>query len=177
VWIAVTFLITHMDKLQELGFRLGDASRLYTKRLEERGQILSLHPAQCKVLVLLAENEGVSQSRLSEISEIAPPRLVGILDRLEADGWVRRHRRPGDRRMWSLAVTANAKPILRRVWIAIGETCVEALHGLSTDEIGTLVKALECVHSNLSACKPLGADPLDTIANEVTARGQLRLVP
>jgi MarR family transcriptional regulator for hemolysin len=164
-----------MDKLQELGFRLNDGDRLYTRRFEERAQTLSLQLAQCKALILLAENEGVSQTRLSEISEIDPARLVGILDRLEANGWVQRRPRPGDRRVRSLAVTENAKPVLRLIWSVISETYIEALQGLSTDEIGILVKVLECVHSNLSVRRSLGADP-DTAGNVVAARRRLRLV-
>ena len=164
-----------MDKLQELGFRLNDTARLYTRRFEERAQTLSLQLAQCKALVLLAENEGVSQTRLSQISEIDPARLVGILDRLESNGWVQRRRRPGDRRVRSLAVTENAEPVLRLIWSVISETYVEGLQGLSTEEIGTMVKVLECIHSNLSARRVLGADP-DAVGNEVTARRRLRLV-
>jgi len=164
-----------MEKLQELGFHLNDASRLYTRRFEERAQTLSLQLAQCKALVLLAENEGVSQTRLSQITEIDPARLVGILDRLEADGWAQRRRRPGDRRVRTLAVTENAEPVLRLIWSVISETYVEALQGLSTEEIATMVKVLECIHSNLSARRFLGADP-DTVGNEVTARRRLRLV-
>jgi DNA-binding MarR family transcriptional regulator len=165
-----------MDKLQELGFCLNEVARLYTRRFEERAQTLSLQLAQCKVLILLAENEGVSQTRLSEISEIDPARLVGILDRLEAKGWAQRRGRPGDRRVRSLVVTENAKPVLRQIWSVISETYVEALQGLSTDEIGTMVKVLSYVYSNLLACKPLGADPSDTVGNEVSARRRLRLV-
>ena len=165
-----------MDKLQDLGFRLNEVARLYTRRFEERAQTLSLQLAQCKALLLLAENEGVSQTRLSKISEIDPASLVGVLDRLEANGWVQRRRRPSDRRVRLLAVTENAQPVLRLIWRVISETYVEALQGLSTDEIGTMAKVLARLHSNLSACKPLGADPLDTAGNEVTARGRLRLV-
>jgi hypothetical protein len=73
-----------MDKLQEIGFRLDEVARLYTRRFEQRAQTLSLQLAQCKALVLLAENEG------------------------------------------------------------------EALQGVSSDEIGTMVKVLTRVHSNLS---------------------------
>jgi DNA-binding MarR family transcriptional regulator len=101
-------------------------------------------------LVLLAENEGVSQTRLSQISEIDPARLVGILDRLEAGGWAQRRRRPGDRRVRSLAVTENAKPVLELIWNVISDTYLEALQGVSSDEIGTMVKVLTRVHSNLS---------------------------
>jgi MarR family transcriptional regulator for hemolysin len=164
-----------MDKLQVLGFRLNEVARLYTRRFEQRAQTLSLQLAQCKALILLAENEGVSQARLSEISEIDPARLVGILDRLEADGWAQRRRRPGDRRVRSLAVTENAKPVLQLIWSVISETYAEALQGLSTEEIETMAKVLECVHLNLSARTSLGADPY-TVVNEVTARRRLRFV-
>ena len=137
---------------------------------------MSLQLAHCKALIHLAENEGINQTRLSEITEIDPARLVGILDRLEADGWAQRCRRPGDRRVRSLTVTENAEPVLRLIWRVISETYVEALQGLSTDEIGTLAKVLECVHANLSACKPLAAEPLSRDGKDVSARAQLTLV-
>jgi MarR family transcriptional regulator for hemolysin len=165
-----------MDKLQDLGFRLDEVARLYTKRFEERAQVLSLRLEHCKALILLAENEGVSQARLSQISEIDPARLVVILDRLEAEGWAQRRRRPGDRRMRSLAITENAEPIIRLIWSVISDTYVEALQGLSTDEIGTMMKVLEGVHSNLLASKPLGPRPADTVRNDVSGRRRLRLV-
>jgi MarR family transcriptional regulator for hemolysin len=139
-----------MDKLQELGFRLDEVARLYTRRFEQRAQTLSLQLAQCKALVLLAENEGVSQTRLSQISEIDPVRLVRILDRLEAGGWAQRRRQPGDRRARSLAVTEDAKPVLKLIWNVISDTYIEALQGVSIEEIGTMMKVLTRVHSNLS---------------------------
>jgi len=146
-----------MDKLQELGFRLDEVARLYTRRFEQRAQTLSLQLAQCKALVLLAENEGVSQTRLSQISEIDPVRLVRILDRLEAGGWAQRRRQPGDRRARSLAVTENAKPVLKLIWNVISDTYIEALQGVSIEEIGTTMKVLSRVHSNLSTT--VSADP------------------
>jgi MarR family transcriptional regulator for hemolysin len=139
-----------MDELQGLGFRLDEVARLYTRRFGQRAQTLSLQLAQCKALVVLAENEGVSQTRLSQISEIDPVRLVGILDRLEAGGWAQRRPRPGDRRVWSLAVTESAKPVLELIWNVISDVCIEALQGVSIEEIGTTVKVLARVHSNLS---------------------------
>jgi MarR family transcriptional regulator for hemolysin len=145
-----------MDGLQELGFRLDEVARLYTRRFEQRAQTLSLQLAQCKALVLLAQNEGVSQTRLSQISQIDPVRLVRILDRLEAVGWAQRRRQPGDRRARSLAVTENAKPALKLIWNVISDTYIEALQGVSIEEIGTMMKVLTRVHSNLS--KTINAD-------------------
>jgi DNA-binding MarR family transcriptional regulator len=113
---------------------------------------------QSKVLIMLAENEGASQKQLSDITEIAPVRLGRILNRMEAAGWMERRRHPADGRVRLLAVTENAEPVLRLIQTIIHKTYVEALQGLSTDEIAFMVEALECVHSNLSACEPVGAD-------------------
>jgi hypothetical protein len=52
----------------------------------------------------------------------------------------------------------------------MSETYIEALQDLSAEEIRTMVKVLECVHSNLSACKPLEPEPLDRLGSELTAR-------
>jgi hypothetical protein len=50
----------------------------------------------------------------------------------------------------TLAVTENAKPVLELIGNVISDTYVEALQGVSSDEIGTMVKVLTRVHSNLS---------------------------
>jgi DNA-binding MarR family transcriptional regulator len=48
--------------------------------LEERSRNLALDFAQSKALLVLAENEGVTQQRLAELTAIASPWLVHILD-------------------------------------------------------------------------------------------------
>jgi DNA-binding MarR family transcriptional regulator len=72
------------------------------------------------------------------------------LDRLEAGGWAQRRRQPNDRRARSLAVTQNAQPLLKLIWNVISDTYIEALEGVSSDEISTMMKVLTRVHSNLS---------------------------
>lgn len=144
-----------MDPHRTLGFLLKDVTRLYTRRFEDRAEELQLTLAQCKALLYLAQNEGVSQKRLAELIEIDPMSLVRILDRMEADGWVQRRSDPDDRRARCLVVTERAKPIVERIWSLVGETRGEALEGLSMDERTTLVDLLERVHQNLVAVKPL----------------------
>lgn len=144
-----------MDLNRQLGFLLKDASRLYTRRFEERAQALSLTLPQCKALAYLAKNEGVSQKRLAELMEIDPMSLVRILDRMEADGWVERRSDPEDRRARSLVMTEKARPIIDLIWQVAGETRSEALAGLSDETRTALVELLERVHVNLLALKPL----------------------
>ena len=140
-----------MDTLLFPGFRLGEAARLYARRFEERSRNLALDFAQCRALLVLAENEGVTQQRLSELTGIAPPWLGRTLDRLEAMGLAHRRPRPADRRMWSLAITEDARAIVQLLWYIVGESLSEALRGLPADEVAILANALERVIANLSA--------------------------
>jgi DNA-binding MarR family transcriptional regulator len=100
-------------------------------------------------LVVLANCEDVSQARLTDISEIAPSRLVRILNRLEAVSWVERRSDPHDRRAHVLAITESAKPVVERVWEIVRETSTEALSGVSSEELHLLLDVLERGHANL----------------------------
>jgi MarR family transcriptional regulator for hemolysin len=140
-----------MDTLLFPGFRLGEAARLYARRFEERSRNLDLDFVQCRALLVLAENEGVTQQRLSELTAIGPPWLGRTLDRLEAMGLAHRRPLPADRRMWSLAITEDARAIVQLLWYIVGESLSEALRGLPADEVANLANALERVVANLSA--------------------------
>ena len=147
-----------MDLSRQLGFLLKDTSRRYTRRFEERAQALSLTLPQCRALLHLENNEGVSQKRLSELTELDPMTLVRILDRMEADGWVQRRFDPADRRAHTLWLTPKARPVLDHIGQLIAETRAETLHGLSNEERGKLIELLERVHANLASLAPLAAD-------------------
>jgi MarR family transcriptional regulator for hemolysin len=147
-----------MDLSRQLGFLLKDTSRRYTRRFEERAQALSLTLPQCRALLYLENNEGVSQKRLSELTELDPMTLVRILDRMEADGWVQRRFDPTDRRAHTLWLTPKSKPVLEHIARLIAETRAETLHGLATEERTKLVELLERIHANLSSLPPVAAE-------------------
>ncbi len=146
-----------MDRNLQLGFLLRDVSRRYTRRFEERALALSLTLPQCRALAHLEKNEGISQKRLAELSELDPMTLVRILDRMEVDGWVQRRFDPTDRRAHTLWLTSKARPILDHVAQLVAETRTEALQGLSGEERARLTELLERVHANLSSLPPLAA--------------------
>lgn len=147
-----------MDLNRQLGFLLKDASRRYSRRFEERAQALSLTLPQCRALLYLETNQGVSQKRLSELTELDPMSLVRILDRMEADGWVQRRFDPSDRRAHTLWLTPRAKPVLDHIAQLIAETRAEALQGLSSEERSKLLELLERLHTNLSSLPPIPAE-------------------
>ncbi len=153
------------DRFRQLGFLLKDVSRRYTRRFEERAHRFALTLPQCRVLILLQSNQGVSQKRLAELAELDPMTLVRILDRMEADGWVQRRFDPADRRAHTMWLTVAAETVLEQIWRLIGETRTEMLQGLSGEECAQLVALIERVHANLSALPPLPADSADDAGN------------
>jgi MarR family transcriptional regulator, transcriptional regulator for hemolysin len=140
-----------MDALLSAGFSLSEAGRLYVRHFEDHSRRLALDFTQSRALIVLSENEGVTQQRLSELTAIASPWLVRTLDRLEAIGLTQRRPRSADRRAHSLAITENARAVLPLLWNIVGESLGETLRGLSDDETAILIKALHRVIENLTA--------------------------
>ena len=148
-----------MNTLAYLGFALEEAGRVYVRRFEERARDFALEPMGCKALLVLAENEGVTQQRLSELTMLDPVAIGRILERLEAGGLVARRPRPGDGRARAVVLTRKAVELLPNLWQAVKESLREALTGMSTTEKRVLMGALQRVVSNLST-RALDGDAL-----------------
>jgi DNA-binding MarR family transcriptional regulator len=143
-----------MDRLRNFGFLLKDVSRLSGHNFEREAIALNLTLAQCKVLIYLQRNEGISQVRLAELTDTDPMTLVRILDRMERDGWVERRPDPCDRRARRLFMKPSADPVFNEIWRVADRARAAALAGLSAAERTQLIGLLERVHVNLTALVP-----------------------
>lgn len=152
-----------MDPHRSFGFLLKDASLLYVQRFEQRAREHSLTLAQCKALVHLAKNEGISQARLGQLTDIEPMNLVRILDRMEADGWLERRADPADRRARRLFLRSKAKPLVEEIWHLADLTRAEAFAGIGKRQRELFVEQLERIRANLASLekprKPARAAP------------------
>jgi MarR family transcriptional regulator for hemolysin len=133
-----------------IGFDLIDAGRLYTRYFNERYRQLNL--THCRALLALAQNQGITQTRLAQLIALDSAALGRILDRLEVSRWAKRHPHPGDRRARSLVITEEARALLPFMWSVVTESQRDALHGLSVEEKQILMSALERVLANLRLC-------------------------
>jgi MarR family transcriptional regulator, transcriptional regulator for hemolysin len=138
-----------VQPIPALGFSLFEAGRLYARRFQKRSRAIDL--MACRALITLAQNEGVTQRRLAELTAVDTVALGRIIDRLEACGWTERRPRPGDRRARSLTITPTGRALVPLIWKTVKESQLAALAGLSQDEISLLAKALERVLANLKA--------------------------
>jgi DNA-binding MarR family transcriptional regulator len=138
------------DRLRNFGFLLKDLSRRYVQRFEVRARAISLNLPQCKVLVRLEKNEGVSQARLADLAEVDAMTMVRILDRMEADELLERRPDPADRRARCLYLTPKAKPLLEQIWRLSEATRAEVFAGIGKNDREILMTVLERIHDNLS---------------------------
>jgi DNA-binding MarR family transcriptional regulator len=164
-----------MNKFRDFGFILKEVSRLYTRRFEERARALGLTLPQCKVLVYLAKNEGVSQAQLSELTEVEPMSLVRILDHMEEEGLLERRASPLDRRARSLFLRAKAKPIEDSIWSISDITRGEAFAGISTQDAAKFITVFEQIRMNVAELHPLPAPP--TVVPIAERHGRVRGAP
>jgi len=144
-------------RMRNFTFLLREVSRRFVLRFEEHARAISLTLPQCKVLTRLENNEGVSQARLAELTEVDAMTMVRILDRMEAEGLLERRPDPADRRARCLYLTAKAKPLLDEIW-RLGElTRSEVFAGIRKPELHAFMDVLERMDDNLNRLG--GKDP------------------
>ncbi|MBP7604654.1 MAG: winged helix-turn-helix transcriptional regulator [Spirochaetes bacterium] len=85
-------------------------------------------PSHSAMLFMLEEDGPLSPSALGEMLRLDNSTVTGLVDRLEAAGFVRRDADPDDRRRWSISITpegrketAKALTVIKAVNARIGE--------------------------------------------------------
>ena len=142
------------DRLRNFGFLVRDVYRLYAKHFERYACEIELTLAQCKVLGHLSRNEGISQTRLAELTDTDPMTLVRTLDRMQQDQWIERRADPEDRRAHRLYLREAARPVVQRMWKIADQARQDALSALNVTEREQLVSLLERVHGVLLQLEP-----------------------
>ena len=149
---GINTLVTTVSSVNKhFGFLLKDLSQRYVQRFEQHAAEISLTLMQCKVLVHLEKNEGVSQARLAELTAVEPMMMVRILDRMEADKVLERRADPNDRRARRLYLTKKAEPLLGEVWRLADQTRSELFAGIGKAERDVFMQVLERLHANACA--------------------------
>jgi MarR family transcriptional regulator, transcriptional regulator for hemolysin len=144
------------------GFLLKDVSRLHVKRFEQRARLLGLTLPECRVLIYLSHEEGVTQVRLGALTDIEPMTLVRMLDRMEADGWLERRSNPTDRRTRHIHAKPKGRALMNEIAQLVVLTRDECLAGVPKKNVDLLMSMLEKIRGNLLALEPI-ATPADAL--------------
>lgn len=132
-----------------IGYLFHDVARFRSVVYDYFMQPHGLTRAQWRVLGALLSKDGLSQRELCDRIEIGAVTLSGLIDRLEAHGWVERREDLDDRRVKRVWRTERVKEIQDIMECRSNGLNKMALKGLSPKQIQQLVNMLELVKSNL----------------------------
>jgi MarR family transcriptional regulator for hemolysin len=104
---------------------------------------------QSMVLGWLALEGELSQTELAAKMMVEPPTLVGILDRMERDGWITRNDCPSDRRKNLIRANPAAEPVWEKILECGARVRARATAGLSERQLETIKRLLGRVQQNL----------------------------
>lgn len=133
-----------------LGFLIHDVSRLRRNAFDQLMKPLGVTRSQWWVIAHLSRHDGMMQTDLATLLDIGKVTLGGLVDRLEAGGWVERKADPNDRRMKRIFLTRSAHNLIREMQAAEHDHNSYVLKGFSRKERTQLTDMLARLKHNLS---------------------------
>lgn len=104
---------------------------------------LGIHHREFRLLALLGHAEQPTVGELAELAVLERPTVSKMLDRLEAEGWVRRGRSAQDGRHAKLALTAAGRAKLRTAAPIVEDLFRRYQQGTPADEQARFVCQLQ----------------------------------
>jgi DNA-binding MarR family transcriptional regulator len=130
--------VVALDRVFELAARLGD---MMERALDERG----LSTARAEVLVVLHERGPMVQRELSQALLCTPRHVTGLIDILEAQGWVARGPHPTDRRATLVSLTEQGAEAAARMHAERQEAASALFGDIPATDLATFVAVLDQV--------------------------------
>lgn len=128
------------------------AGRVFARVLKERGED-ELNPAQGRILYELWKEDGLQQGELARRTKLDKSSLALALDRMEAEGRVRRERAEGDARSRTIHCSAATKRMKGAYDAASAEMIAIFYAGMGAREIDAFESGLRKVIANLEAAE------------------------
>jgi DNA-binding MarR family transcriptional regulator len=122
-----------------------DISRVMNDELAAHG----ITQRQWETLAWVARHGEISQGELAECMSIEAPTLVGVLDRMERDGWIQRVPAESDRRKKLIRATERVEPLWAMMVECAHRVRARATEGLSPEQIIQLRDLLTHIRMNL----------------------------
>jgi len=129
---------------EQLGMAIGEVSRSWRAKLDERLRPLGLSQSRWMVLLHLSRRgDGIMQKDLAAWLGIEGPTLVRILDRMTADGWLERRESPTDRRAKTVHLTQQARAVIEQINKVAAQLRSELLAKIPTADLDICMRVLQ----------------------------------
>ncbi|MDE2630972.1 MAG: MarR family transcriptional regulator, partial [Alphaproteobacteria bacterium] len=130
---------------------LHDVARLMRTRFDRYARAYGMTRAQGLILLRLKVQPGLSQNELAAICEVEPMTVARLIDRLEANGYVKRCDDPNDRRIHRLKLLPAAEPILAEIARYKNQIRDDLAQGLDPADWAAAAKVLYHIKDKLTA--------------------------
>lgn len=130
---------------QRLGVRLRRATFALRRLLMSRLGPLGFTHEQYVILLFLNEQDAVTQSELAKRSFTNPNTVKDILNRLEADGLVRRRPNETDRRANRVEITPKGQKLRTKLVAIADEITMEVLGTLRSRDNEVFLRCLDLI--------------------------------
>jgi MarR family transcriptional regulator, organic hydroperoxide resistance regulator len=115
-------------------FQLAKANQAGARFWSKKVSALDLTAVQGMVIRFLYENNRLTSSELGKKTDLDSATLTGVLDRLEAGGFVERRQNPEDRRSIRIHLTEKGRTTGEKVAKLMEEANAEFMRGFNTSE-------------------------------------------
>jgi MarR family transcriptional regulator, transcriptional regulator for hemolysin len=150
-----------------IGFLIHDVSRLRRTAFDQRMKPLDITRSQWWVLTGVSRHgdKGMTQTELASVLSLGKVALGGLIDRLEAGGFVERRSDPNDRRINCVFLTRKGNDVLEKMARIGMNMNAKVMKGISLKRQHALAETLHEMKANLVA--------LDTVPGSKSARGRV----
>ena len=132
-----------------LGRLLANLCRLQARRLDQLMDQIGLYRGQGILLVILAEQDGLTHSEIAEKLRISPSAATKVIQRLEKLSYLQRQPDPADERLSRVYLKDEGRAVIGEIHSAFGIINHAMMEGLTPEELGQLRRLLGRVHANL----------------------------
>ncbi|PHS07639.1 MAG: MarR family transcriptional regulator [Blastopirellula sp.] len=142
------------DFEESVGYWIFSTAHIMSRAMNEELATLGITYRQWEVLCWLSYVGQITQSQLAEQMRVEAPTLVGVIDRMERDGWISREPDPNDRRKKILRATEKVQPDWEKMVECARRVRAKALEGIPLDQVEIVKNALGIMRENLLAAHP-----------------------
>jgi DNA-binding MarR family transcriptional regulator len=114
-------------------------------------QSMNSSEAQFNLMIVLRDAPGPhTQNDISKMLLVDKSNITGLVDRLEAQGWIKRNRVEGDRRSYHITLTRRGRDALEKMDSAYRKTVQEIVSDLRPEEYEQLAELVARLRRGLA---------------------------
>jgi len=132
-----------------LGRVLANLCRLQARRADQLMDQIGLYRGQAILLVILAEQDGLTHTEIAEKLHISPPAATKVIKRLEKLSYLRRQPDPADERLSRVFLQQEGRAVIDQIHVAFGRINTVMMEGFTSEELELIRSLLSRLQANL----------------------------